>query len=209
MHEMREKILDAAVDEFSRFGVRSVTMDDIARHLGISKKTLYQEFSDKKELVRSAFERILSEDQCKINEIMHSSDDQVIETLVSISRMMRHRLQSINPITIHEVQKYFPEAWSVFVRHKEEVILHELIEIIERGKKEGYFRPEIEAPILARIRVDQITNAMEQSNFQDKEYDIVKVQLEMMDHFLHGIFTEKGRKAYKIQQEKSVSTPEK
>jgi len=73
----------------------------------------------------------------------------------------------------------------------------------------GYFRSEIEAPILARIRVDQITNAMESANFQDKEYDIVKVQLEMMDHFLHGIFTEKGREAYKSQQEKSVSNPEK
>ncbi|MCS5489978.1 TetR/AcrR family transcriptional regulator [Algoriphagus limi] len=198
---MREKILEAAIEQFSKYGVRSVTMDDIARHLGISKKTLYQEFSDKKELVKIAFDQILKHDQNNIEALMNGSDDQVIETLVHLSRMMRERLQSINPITIMEVQKYFPDAWQIFVHHKEEVILSQMMEILERGKKLGYFRKEIEVPILARIRVDQITSAMDSTNFQDANYDIVKIQLEMMDHFLHGIFTEKGREAYKTQQE--------
>ncbi|NVJ85276.1 MAG: TetR/AcrR family transcriptional regulator [Algoriphagus sp.] len=201
---MREKILEAAIEQFSRYGVRSVTMDDIARHLGISKKTLYQEFADKKELVKIAFDQVLKRDQNMIEVIMNDSDDHVIETLVHLSRMMRERLQSINPITIMEVQKYFPDAWQIFVHHKEEVILSQMMDILERGKKLGYFRQEIEVPILARIRVDQISGAMDSSNFQDANYDIVKIQLEMMDHFLHGIFTEKGREAYKTQQEKTI-----
>ncbi|NVK49542.1 MAG: TetR/AcrR family transcriptional regulator [Cyclobacteriaceae bacterium] len=201
---MREKILEAAIEQFSKYGVRSVTMDDIARHLGISKKTLYQEFADKKELVKTAFDQILKLDQNKIEAFMNGSDDQVIETLVHLSRMMRERLQSINPVTIMEVQKYFPEAWQIFVRHKEEVILSQMMEILERGKNLGYFRKEIEVPILARIRVDQITSAMDSTNFQDANYDIVKIQLEMMDHFLHGIFTEKGREAYKTHQENTI-----
>ncbi|TFV94267.1 TetR/AcrR family transcriptional regulator [Algoriphagus kandeliae] len=201
---MREKILEAAIEQFSKYGVRSVTMDDIARHLGISKKTLYQEFADKKELVKIAFDQILRRDQNMIEALMNDSDDQVIETLVHLSRMMRERLQSINPVTIMEVQKYFPDAWQIFVRHKEEVILSQMMDILERGKNLGYFRQEIEVPILARIRVDQITSAMDSTNFQDANYDIVKIQLEMMDHFLHGIFTEKGREAYKTQQENTI-----
>lgn len=205
---MREKILDAAIELFSKLGLRNVTMDDIARQVGISKKTLYEEFSDKKALVKMGFERLLGQDLCLIEALSgEKEEDWPIKTLMGISRMMRERLQSINPITILEAQKYFPEAWQVFLRHKEEVIYGKLIEILEKGKDLGYFREEIQAQILARVRVDQISSLMDPSKFQDDSYDLVNVQLEMMDHFLHGIFTEKGRQAYYAHHEKTTLNP--
>lgn len=199
--EMRDKILDVSMEQFARYGVRNITMDDLARQVGISKKTLYQEFKDKKELVMEAFHRMLSLDQEKMCFIMESEDG-VIEHLVNLSKLMRERLSGINPIAILEVQKYFPDAWEIFEKHKEEVILLDLVNVLEKGKKLGYFREEIDSTILARLRVNQITSALEQTNHHTDSHDLVEVQMEMMDHFLHGIFTQKGREAYYSQQKK-------
>ncbi|MGM0944366.1 MAG: TetR/AcrR family transcriptional regulator [Bacteroidota bacterium] len=197
--ETREKILDVAMEQFSRFGVRNITMDDVARSVGISKKTLYQEFTDKRELVMEAFRRMLVLDKSKMS-FVFEAEDGVIEHLVSLSKMMRERLGNINPIAIMEVQKYFPEAWGMFEKHKEEVIMVDLINILEKGKKLGYFRSEIDSAILARLRVNQITSALEQTSFHTEPHELVEMQMEMMDHFLHGIFTEKGRQSYYSQQ---------
>mgnify|MGYP003150961558 FL=1 len=193
--------MDVAIEQFSRYGVRNTTMDDIARMMGISKKTLYQEFKDKKELVNATFSAMLERDQEKMAFLKDSGTD-VIEHLVKISKMMRERLTNINPLAIMEVQKYFPEAWKIFEEHKEQVIMTDFVNILERGKQLGYFRSEIDAHILARLRVNQIASAMEPSNFNNENYNLVEEQMQMMDHFLHGIFTEKGREAYQEQQAK-------
>ncbi len=107
--ETRKRILEIATEQFARFGVRTVTMEDLARQAGISKKTIYQEFEDKKDLVKAVFAAILEEDQRKLSHILEQKDG-VIEHLVQTSRMMRDRLSFINPLVIMEVQKYFPEG---------------------------------------------------------------------------------------------------
>ena len=149
----------------------------------------------------ATFSDMLERDQEKMAFLKDSGTD-VIEHLVKISKMMRERLTNINPLAIMEVQKYFPEAWKIFEEHKEQVIMTDFVNILERGKQLGYFRSEIDAHILARLRVNQIASAMEPSNFNNENYNLVEEQMQMMDHFLHGIFTEKGREAYQEQQAK-------
>ena len=198
--ETRERILEIATEQFARFGVRAITMEDIARQAGISKKTIYQEFADKRDLVKAVFARILEEDQKRLTFILESEDG-VIEHLVQTSRMMRERLSSINPMVIMEVQKYFPEAWRMFEEFKERTIQTDLVNVLEKGKELGYFRPEIDSLILAKVRMNQITSAFDPANFTKPESNFVEEQLVLMDHFLHGIFTEKGRQAYQSQKE--------
>lgn len=193
--------MEIATEQFSRFGVRTVTMEDIARQIGVSKKTIYQEFADKKDLVKEVFSRILELDRKKLAFILEEEDG-VIEHLVKTSRMMRERLSSMNPMVIMEVQKYFPEAWKMFEEFKETVIMNDLVRMIERGKELGYFRPEIDSAILAKVRVNQITNAFDPMNFANPDYNLVEEQVVLMDHFLHGIFTEKGRQAYQSQNQR-------
>lgn len=196
---MKSKILEIAIEQFSRYGVRTVTMEDIARLAGVSKKTIYQEFKDKKELVKETFARVLAEDREKMCYLMEAEDG-VIEHLVKASKMLRERLANMNPMVILEIQRYFPEAWVQFETFKEEFVMDDLVNVLERGKSLGYFRPEIDSNILARLRVNQISSSFDPSNFDLKGYDILKLQLEMMDHFLHGIFTEKGRIAYNLKK---------
>jgi TetR/AcrR family transcriptional regulator, cholesterol catabolism regulator len=174
-------------------------MEDIARQAGISKKTIYQEFADKKDLVKEAFEVILQKDKEKLTFILESEDG-VIEHLVKTSKMMRERLENMNPMVIMEIQKYFPEAWKMFEEFKEKSIMKDLVNVIERGKELGYFRPEIDSTILAKARINQITSAFDPDNFSRADYNLAEEQMVLMDHFLHGIFTEKGRQAYTTQQ---------
>lgn len=196
---IRTRILEIATEQFMRLGVRAVTMEDIARLAGISKKTIYQEFADKKDLVKEAFELILKQDRQKLTFIM-DSEDGVIEHLVKTSKMMRDRLQNMNPMAIHEIQKYFPEAWKMFEDFKESAIREDLINILEKGKALGYFRPEIDSQILSKVRINQITSAFDIENFGRPDINFAEEQMVLMDHFLHGIFTEKGRMAYTTQQ---------
>jgi AcrR family transcriptional regulator len=196
---MRERILELAGEQFSRFGIRTVTMEDIARLAGISKKTIYQEFKDKKDLVRESFKWILEKDKQRLIFIVDSGD-RVIDHLIKSSQTIRERLEHMNPIAILEVQRYFPEAWAEFESFKDDFVLKDLFNVIERGKSLGYFRPEIDSMILAQLRVAQISSAFE-SGIQGKTgREIMDMQLEMMDHFLHGIFTEKGRVSYRQQK---------
>lgn len=197
---MREKILEIASEQFSLYGVRTITMEDIARLAGISKKTIYQEFKHKKELVKEAFSMTLIHDQQRLNEIMEVEDG-VIEHLLYTSKMVRERLATLNPMVLLEIQKYFPEVWEMFTEFKEKVIVTDIVNVIEKGKRLGYFRPEINAKILAIMRVNQITAAMNPANFDKDVENIVTLHMAMMDHFLHGIFTEKGRQAYFAKQE--------
>jgi AcrR family transcriptional regulator len=174
-------------------------MEDLARQVGISKKTIYQEFEDKKDLVKEVFARILEEDRRRLAFIAEQGDG-VIEHLVQTSKMMRERLTSINPLVILEVQKYFPEAWKIFESFKEETIQTDLVKVLEKGKELGYFRKEIDSKVLAKVRISQITSAFDPRSFADVEYNLVEEQMIILDHFLHGIFTEKGREAYLFQQ---------
>ncbi|WP_338225644.1 TetR/AcrR family transcriptional regulator [Algoriphagus confluentis] len=197
--ETRKKILEIARDQFSRYGVRTVTMEELARMAGISKKTIYQEFLDKKDLVREVFRNILEEDRQKMIYI-HEQEDGVIDHLVKMSHIMRERLSTMNPMVIVEIQKYFPEAWRMFEDFKLQTIKVDLINVMEKGKMLGYFREEIDTSILAKVRLDQIASSFDPANFTNPEYNFVEEQLVLMDHFLHGIFTEKGRMAYQSQK---------
>ncbi len=196
---IRMRILEIAIAHFSKFGIRAVTMEDIARQGGISKKTIYLEFADKKDLVKVAFETLLDEDRRRINHILETEDG-VIEHLAKSSQVIRERLLSINPIAILEVQKYFPEAWRMFENYKVEVIMEDLIQVIDKGKKLGYFRPDIESKLLVKVRINQINSALDPDNFNRSDFNLVEEQLVLLDLFLHGIFTEKGRMAYTAQQ---------
>ncbi len=198
--ETRQRILEIAMAQFARFGVRTITMEDLARQAGISKKTIYQEFEDKKDLVKAVFAAILEQDRKRLAFILEQGDG-VIEHLVQTSKMMRERLTSINPLVILEVQKYFPEAWNLFESFKQETIQQDLIKVLERGKELGYFRPEIDSKVLARVRLTQVTSAFDPKNFAEPDYNLVEEQMIVLDHFLHGIFTEKGRQAYLTQKD--------
>ena len=202
MIDTKENVLSAVADLFLKYGVRSVSMDDIAHNQGISKKTIYQYFDDKNDLVNQVTTMLLEE---RMKEYQQNSDIacNAIEELFTMSRLLRKHFSEINPALMYDVQKYHPQAWELFLKHENEVVYDSVKDNLESGIKEGYFRPEINAKVLARFRVEQIQISFDERLFPKDQFDFTDVQVQLFDHYVHGLLTESGLELYKNYQKQN------
>ena len=188
-----ERIILGGEELFLKAGIKSVTMDDIAKHLGMSKKTIYQFFKDKNELVVALVKKKLQEDEDQMCDIIKQSGN-VIEKMINMMKCSEEIFSRINPIVIHDLQKYHSEAWKQFQDFKSGVLMRTLEDLLTEGIKQGYIRPDIDVKIIARMRVTQVELGFNTSIFPVAEFNTWKVQQQFMEHFNYGICTLKGYK---------------
>ena len=188
-----ERIIEGGEELFLKAGIKSVTMDDIARHLGMSKKTIYQFFKDKNELIMALVKKKLQDDEDQMNVIISRSEN-VIEEMINMMKCSEDIFSRINPIVIHDLQKYHADAWKQFQVFKTEVLVHTLEQLLAKGIKQGYIRPDIDVKILARMRVSQVEMGFSTTMFPAAEFSVWKVQTQFMEHFNYGVCTLKGYK---------------
>ena len=141
--DVKSKILEAATETVMQHGIRTVTMDDISKHLGISKKTIYQYFKDKKELVNKVTQQHMKEEEERFLGAVKESNDSVHE-LILVSHCLREAMKDMKMNLLNELQKYYPEAWKNYEYFKEEVMKKSITKTIIRGQQEGYFRKSID-----------------------------------------------------------------
>ncbi len=196
----RDRILSGAQDLFFQKGIRSITMDDIAQHLGMSKKTIYSFFKDKDEIVNAMIENKIGVDKREIGAICNCGKN-VVEEVFGIMKHMTQMFSKLNPVVFYDLQKYHPEAWKKFKQFKEEFILGLVEKNIEDGKKQGHVRPDINTKVLARIRIEQIEMAFNSNIFPPDKFSVLEVQIAMLEHFLYGICTLKGHKLINKQKQ--------
>jgi TetR/AcrR family transcriptional regulator, cholesterol catabolism regulator len=193
--ETKGKILEGSEALFLKYGIRSVSMDDIARHLSVSKKTLYQHFADKDELVYKMSELYLERSFRQYEQIAQSSKNS-IEELSKISVCMQHDMQNLNPSMLYDLQKYHAKAWSLYNEHKVKIISQSVMRNISKGIEDGYYRPEINAEIMAVSRLLLIEAAFNPELFPKDRFNFVEVHTQLFELFVHGMCTEKGKKLY-------------
>lgn len=198
--EIKDKISKGAEELFLRYGIRSMTMDEIARHLGISKKTIYQYFSDKDDIVLSVTQRHLETNQKQFDQVAEESKNSV-EELVKLSFCLKENLKGMNPSLMFDLQRYHQKAWSVWMEYKRNVIKESVMRNLRKGIQDGYFRPEINPEIIAVLRLEQIQMAFDDQLFPRDRFSLTQVQLHILEHFVHGLLTEKGRKLYNKYKE--------
>jgi AcrR family transcriptional regulator len=191
--DQTERIIRGGEELFLKAGIKSVTMDDIAKHLGMSKKTIYQFFKDKNELVIALVDRKLQLDEEMMSEIISKAAN-VIEEMINMMKCSEDIFSRINPVVIHDMQKYHPDAWSKFQAFKSEVLVGKLEELFSKGIKQGYIRPDIDVKILAKMRVAQFELGFDTRVFPLAEFSPWKVQYQFLEHFNYGICTLKGYK---------------
>src|SRR5688572_7915784 len=139
--QTKEKILKGAEELFTKYGVRSISMDDIARHLSVSKKTLYQHFADKEDIVTMACKAHLDRNVGEFDEIRNSAKN-AIEELANLSVCLKRNMQDMNPSLLFDLQKYHPKAWAVWMNHKNQFIRSSVVRNLKQGIAEGYFRAD-------------------------------------------------------------------
>jgi AcrR family transcriptional regulator len=201
---MEQRIVEKAQELFFRYGLKSVTMDDIASNLGASKKTIYQYFKDKDHLVDAVVQREIEQDMHECTSIACSCDNAVQEVFRGFD-MMQEMLTTMNPAIIFEMQKYHPEAYKKMNAHKNKFFVNIMKENLKKGIEEGNYRENLNIEVIARYRIESIFLGFNPDVFMQGKYTLLQVEMELMEHFLFGICTTKGQKLiqkYKQQREK-------
>ncbi|SDL98387.1 DNA-binding transcriptional regulator, AcrR family [Catalinimonas alkaloidigena] len=188
---MRERIRKGAEDLYLRYGLRSVTMDDVAKDLSVSKKTIYQFFRDKHELVQC----VMLEHQCRTEDVLQGISQEAhdaIEEFILISIMLQKMFANMNPVVLYDLQKYHPDAWHVFLEHRDSCIEKTILHNLQWGQRDGLYRDDAHPAILARMRIEQAMLAFDSSAFPHDTYSLVEVQTQFLLHFIHGVVSPRG-----------------
>ncbi len=188
---IKQHIVEGAQELFWTYGLRSVTMDDIANKLAMSKKTVYQYIQDKAELVYLCAEHQLENEFCNKKEVSQHAENAIVEVL-KIMEYNRKFFLNFHPSLILDLQRSYPKAWKMFLRHKEEKIIKGIQENMERGIKEGLYRADIEPEVIARMRMAQVEAIFNPQIFSPKSHNIGEVQFQVFRHFLYGLVTLEG-----------------
>lgn len=203
---IKEKIQKGAEDLFMRYGVRSISMDDIARHLSVSKKTLYQHFVDKEDIVTMTCQAHLERNAEELRSIRKTARN-AIEELVQLSVCLKRNVQDMNPSLLFDLQKYHPKAWKVWLNHKNRNVRESVVKNLKQGIAEGYFRPDLDPEVIATVRLEIVQMAFNEELFPRERYRLAEVQMQIFDHFVLGLLTDKGRKLYqKCKQDNKTET---
>jgi len=204
---MQERIIAKAHELFMRYGFRSVSMDEIATQLGVSKKTIYQFFTDKDALVDSIIEMEIkgNEKLCSVQK--KECKDAVHEIFLALDHMSE-MLENMNPSLMYDLERYHPAAFKKLTGHKNKFFYDVVKDNLERGKKEGLYREEIKTEIIARFRLASTFLVFDGNVFPRDKYTILQLMEEVTDNYLHGIVSGKGQKLiekYKQQRNKTLS----
>lgn len=202
--EVQERILDTAFHLFRQYGTRSITMDDIAVRMGISKKTLYAHFADKSDLVVNVISRHLTLMQTQCLEDRTRSKD-AVEELFLVMKMLEEKLRNMNPVAMMDLQKFHAKAFQLFENHRNVFMLGTIRQNLERGIKEGLYRPDLDLDILSHFRAASSMFCFQPELFPMNGYDMTKVQRVLLEHFLYGVATLKGYK--EIEKYRSERLP--
>ncbi len=198
--EPLEKILSAAIELFRQYGFKTITMDDIARRAGISKKTLYQHFANKNEVVSETVTWYKGKISGQCCSIMEESEN-AIEAMVRIMGTFDQINRQMNPLAMLELERYFPEAYKQFKDKLVETDVQNIMQNMQQGIDEGLYRSEIDPEFMARYRMEMSLLMYHPNLMINDRFDLITVGREVSELFLYGIMTAKGEKLYRKYKE--------
>jgi len=196
-----QQIISEAIKVFMTYGIKSVTMDDIARHMRMSKKTLYQYVSDKNDLVKRCLDHDCQVTEKTVNAILKKGLN-AIEENFEISKNIVEDLKSIHPSIFYDLEKYYPEAWDTMHELRHEFVAEVMERNMERGIKEGLYRKDLNVKIITRLWVARLNIIFDPNFFSMGEFDLAEVYRQMFLHHVRGIASDKGVKYIEKNQNK-------
>lgn len=190
---MKEKILEKATDMFLNYGFKSVTMDDIANKMGISKKTIYTHYENKTKLVEDSTMYMFD---IISNGIDHICDLQQnpIEELYEIKKFIMMNLKNEKSSPQYQLQKYYPKVHDVLRNKHFEVMQECVIKNIEKGIELGIYRENLNIEFVSRIYFSGIHSIKDQQFFPLEQFPISTLMDDYLEYHLRGIVTPAGRK---------------
>ena len=197
-----ERIKHTAHDLFMQFGLKSVSMDDIAAKLGISKKTIYQYYADKDALVDDVIKSVLDHSEACCTTDKNRAENAVHEIFLAMDFIMEV-FRSMNPSLLFDMQKYYPTAYQKFAKHKNDYLFGVIKQNLKRGIEEELYREDLKVEVIARFRVESMMLPFNPEFHTKVKQSLATIEQEITLHFLFGMVSPKGYKlAVKYQQDR-------
>lgn len=189
--DLRKSILAKARTMFMRYGIRSVTMDDLARDLGISKKTLYQHIENKADLIKKVFEYDIETEKALVENLVKTAPN-AIEEILGIAKYVISQLRELSSTVIYDLQKYYGESWRKMESLHTEFTTETIKKNLERGINEGLYRKELDIDIIAKLYAGKTSLVIDEETFPLKNYNKENLFRVYINYHLHGIVSKKG-----------------
>lgn len=191
MNDKKEDVISRALDVYMKYGIKSVTMDEMARQLGVSKKTLYSYVSDKNELVKECLLYGHAQDLEVVIQISEAKTN-AIEQMLEITRFVLGQLKKVHPSIFFDLNKYHPMAMKLMHDYKYDFILGYVISNLKSGIEQGLYRENINVDIISKIYLANIDHVMTGDIFDDNGYRTDQIYSEFFRYHIRGIASEKG-----------------
>ncbi|WP_405379681.1 TetR/AcrR family transcriptional regulator [Maribacter sp. LLG6340-A2] len=189
---MKEKIRNTATTLFLERGFKSITMDDIANELGMSKKTIYNEYSNKTELVEDCVMHKFCTLSEGIDSIAAMEKNPIVE-LYEIKKYVMSHLNDEKTSPQFQLMKYYPKIYSEMKKMHFDKMQKCVLTNVLRGKQQGIYRDNIDSEFVARIYYTGMNNIKDQNIFPIKLFPVAKLMDSFLEYHLRGIVTPKGR----------------
>ncbi len=188
-----KKILEGSEALFGRYGIKSVTMDDVAKELGISKKTLYQYVSDKNDLVEKVLDFHLQhcEHTC---ELLAEEQTNPIEAMLAIGDFFYQHTKDTSPSLLFDLRKYHPSALQKLNEYRSKTVVAQLKRNLTQGIDENLYRDDINIDIIPGLYIGMVDGILESNFFPRDTFKFEEVIHQMLRYHIHGIATSKGIK---------------
>lgn len=192
----RERILNSALSLYSKYGLKSVTMDDLCRELGISKKTLYQIVVDKNDLIGQVldYERVL---QQRSMEKLLNSDLNAIDELIHVNRHIHTNQTIYSPTFYFDLKKYYPYLYSDWLEYKRKRMYDMIIRNLEKGIDEGLYRKDMDVRVISKLHMARTEMLHVSDIIDDEEFTTTTFIDEVFQYHIHGICNETGLAYFK------------
>lgn len=190
---MKEKILEKATDMFLNLGFKSVTMDDLANEMGISKKTIYTHFENKTRLVQECTFSLFNQINSGIDGICNIGKNP-IEELYEIKKFVISHLKDEKSSPQYQLQKYYPKIFSNLRKKQYELMQECTINNIKRGLELGIYRENLNVEFVSRIYISGVASIKDERFFPEGNFAAKDLQDYFLEYHLRGIVTPKGRK---------------
>ncbi|NWJ52684.1 MAG: TetR/AcrR family transcriptional regulator [Bacteroidetes bacterium] len=190
MDEKFEKIIIESAALFRKYGIRSLSMDDISRELGISKKTIYQYVANKAELIEKILEWFTNNNLCMRSEKNHEAN--AIDDLLSFSLIVQEESNESTPAILFDLQKYYPDVFKRFSVKKNELVFDHLKRNMLKGIEEGLYRTDLDVDLVSHLYVKKLTDSHDVDFLNTHQLSFSRVFEVMFDNHIRGISNEKG-----------------
>ena len=193
-----------------QYGIRSVSMDDIANNLGMSKKTLYQYFADKDELVEAVVDAHINIVQGDCINCRKEAKDAIHEILLTMEHIMEE-FNNMNPMLLYDLEKFHFKAYQRFREYKDKFLLQIIRANIEWGVKDEVYRSDINVDVMSKFRIESMMIPFNVAVFPPGKYNLAATSEIIIENFAYGLATLKGHKLiqkYNEQRHKKLTYEE-